>query len=454
MLPDPLAAFAARMLLIGMSEKTLVLQYYIWQEDTTGRLLLQALHTAAERGVRVRLLLDDNSTSGLDEELAALAAHPNIQVRLFNPFLIRGGAKWLNYLTDFSRLNRRMHNKSFTADNQVTIVGGRNVGDEYFGATEGVLFADLDVLGVGPVVEDVSDDFDSYWASKSAYPIEDIVSTADSGALVALTEAHFGLADEAADVSRYLKAVSESSFMDQFLNQALELEWTTVQMISDDPAKALGKVSQDDLLTSHLARVLKVPQHSVNLVSPYFVPTEAGTVAFRELEASGVEVAVLTNSLNATDIAIVHAGYAKRRKPLLRGGVRLYEMRQLAAPPEPEGLILSISRSGSSLHAKTFSIDGKRVFVGSFNFDPRSANLNTELGFLIDSSAMARRIDSAFETEVPSYAYEVRLDDDDDLYWLEQQGNDLFRHDVEPETHILERLLVHFFALLPIEWLL
>lgn len=453
MLADPLAAFAARILLIGMSERTLDLQYYIWQDDTTGMLLLQALHAAAERGVRVRLLIDDNSTSGLDTELAALASHPNIDVRLFNPFLIRG-AKWLNYFTDFSRLNRRMHNKSFTADNQVTIVGGRNIGDEYFGATEGVLFADLDVLGIGPVAQAVSKDFDAYWASESAYPVDTIVSDVEATDLADLAAEQFGLIAESAEVTRYLQAVSESPFMTRFLQQELELEWTEVHMISDDPAKALGKASETELLTSHLARILDVPQRSVRLVSPYFVPTEAGTQSFREMEASGVEIEVLTNSLNATDIAVVHAGYAKQRKALLKGGVSLYEMRQFAAPPEPGGHIFSLSRSGSSLHAKTFSIDGERVFVGSFNFDPRSANLNTELGFLIESTSMAGKIDEAFEFDVPGYAYEVRLDADDDLYWVEQRGDEQIRYDVEPETSLWERFLVKFFSLLPIEWLL
>ncbi|WP_262358491.1 phospholipase D-like domain-containing protein, partial [Bordetella pertussis] len=186
-LGDAQDAFAARMLLARAATRTLDVQYYIWRNDMTGTLLLQALHAAAERGVRVRLLLDDNGISGLDDALAALDAHPNAEVRLFNPFPTRS-FKALGYLTDFSRLNRRMHNKSFTVDNQATIIGGRNIGDEYFGATDGVLFADLDVLAVGPVVGDVSAEFDAYWASESAWPAGPLLPAPGAQTLRALAE--------------------------------------------------------------------------------------------------------------------------------------------------------------------------------------------------------------------------------------------------------------------------
>ncbi|WP_049053995.1 phospholipase D-like domain-containing protein, partial [Achromobacter xylosoxidans] len=184
-LADAHDAFAARMMLARTAQRSLDVQYYIWHDDMTGTMLMEALHAAADRGVRVRLLLDDNGTSGLDTVLAAMDAHPNIEVRLYNPFAVRW-PKAIGYLTDFRRLNRRMHNKSFTADNQATIVGGRNIGDEYFGAAEGVLFSDLDVLAVGPVVQDVSSDFDRYWASQSAYPVAGLLKPAGPDQLAAL----------------------------------------------------------------------------------------------------------------------------------------------------------------------------------------------------------------------------------------------------------------------------
>lgn len=455
-LQNPRDAFAARVLLAQAAERTLDVQYYIWQGDTTGTLLLGALHAAAEGGVRVRLLLDDNGTSGLDSELAALATHPNIEVRLFNPFVVRR-PKWLGYLTDFSRANRRMHNKSFTADNQATIIGGRNVGDEYFGATEGVLFADLDVIAVGPVVEDVSSDFDRYWASESSYPVERILPAADRGRLDRLAASASSVERDPA-ASAYVTAVRQSGFVDELLAGQLALEWATTRMVSDDPAKGLGDSEEAGLLIHQLEEIIGVPSRDVALVSPYFVPTAAGTEAFGAMARRGVKVRILTNSLDATDVVAVHAGYAKRRKALLEAGVILYEMRSLPSvsghgterneSPGPFG------SSGSSLHAKTFSVDSERVFIGSFNFDPRSANLNTELGFVIDSPTLAQSIAAAFDDRIPAYAYEVRLSEKGQLYWLEQQGTRHVRHDSEPNTGFWKNSGVFLLSLLPIEWLL
>src|SRR5690554_6888172 len=215
-LPDPHDAFAARVLLARAAERTLDVQYYIWHGDMTGTLLLEELHAAADRGVRVRLLLDDNGTVGLDTELAALAQHPQIEVRLFNPFRVRK-PKWIGFLTDFSRLNRRMHNKSFTADNSATIIGGRNIGDEYFGATSGVLFTDLDVLAVGPVVDAVSTDFDRYWASGSAYPVEQILPEVTPDHLTQLAE-RAALIERNSKAASYVSAVARSSFIRQLLD--------------------------------------------------------------------------------------------------------------------------------------------------------------------------------------------------------------------------------------------
>uniref|UniRef100_UPI0035670085 phospholipase D-like domain-containing protein n=1 Tax=Marinobacter sp. TaxID=50741 RepID=UPI0035670085 len=308
-LADPQDAFAARALLARVADRTLDVQYYIWRGDVTGTLLISELHAAADRGVRVRLLLDDNGTSGLDDELSRLASHPLIEVRLFNPFALRS-FKSLGYLTDFSRSNRRMHNKSFTADNQATIVGGRNVGDEYFAATEGVLFADLDVLSVGPVVNRVSADFDRYWASDSAYPVEQILnSEPPSSSSAAWQDVTYSGSHEAA--ARYIEAIEQADFVHELVGGDLDLEWARTRMISDDPAKGLGGIRDDTTLAHQLAEVLGRPERKVALISPYFVPTAAGVDALAALESRGVEVTVLTNSLDATDVAAVHAGYAK-----------------------------------------------------------------------------------------------------------------------------------------------
>src|SRR5690554_5866298 len=218
-LPDPHDAFAARVLLARAAERTLDVQYYIWHGDMTGTLLLEELHAAADRGVRVRLLLDDNGTVGLDTELAALAMHPAIEVRLFNPFIVRQ-PKWLGYLTDFSRANRRMHNKSFTADNQASIIGGRNIGDEYFGATEGVMFIDLDVLSVGPIVGQVSSDFDRYWASGSSYPVEQILPAVSARSMEQLTQVA-ALVEQDVNAAEYVSAIARSDFIRRLLDGQL-----------------------------------------------------------------------------------------------------------------------------------------------------------------------------------------------------------------------------------------
>lgn len=451
-LTNPRDAFAARALLARAADRTLDVQYYIWHGDTTGTLLLEELHTAADRGVRVRFLVDDNGTSGLDTELAALASHPLIEIRLFNPFVIRS-PKWMGYVTDFSRANRRMHNKSFTADNQASIIGGRNVGDEYFGATEGVLFADLDVLSVGPVVSDVSTDFDRYWDSDSTYPVENIVPAVPEEALDQFsTKASLIERDGAA--SAYVNAISESEFIKKLLASQLELEWACVRMVSDDPAKGLGLAKNEELLSHQLAEILGAPESRVALVSPYFVPTEAGVEAFSALADQGIRVSILTNSLDATDVAAVHAGYAKRRQALLEAGIRLFEMRRLSSEVSRNPSAGPFGSSSSSLHAKTFAVDGERMFVGSFNFDPRSFNLNTELGFVIESPLLAQNVHRVFETTIPYNAYEVRIDDDGDLYWLERVGDKEVRHEKEPHTGWLKRTWVYLLSILPIEWLL
>jgi cardiolipin synthase C len=451
-LRNPHDAFRARMFLIREAERTLDVQYYIWHGDITGTLLLEALHRAADRGVRVRLLLDDGGTAGLDEELNALDSHPNIEVRLFNPCMIRG-SKWLGYLIDFSRLNRRMHNKSFTADNQATVVGGRNVGDEYFGATNGVLFADLDVFCVGPVVNKMSSDFDRYWASQSSYPIGLILPPIDQDRLDQLAATALTVERNPA-ASAYVNAVRQSNFVRELLEGTLSLEWTDIRMVSDDPAKGLGKAEAEGLLTHQLREIVGVPTRDVALVSPYFVPTAAGVEAFSEMAKRGVKVRILTNSLDATDVTVVHAGYAKWRKELLKAGVILYEMKSILAETESNRSPARFGSSGSSLHAKTFAVDGERVFVGSFNFDPRSVNLNTELGFIIDSPGLARQIDTSFNNKFPARAYEVRISEEGQLYWLEQQGEKQIRHDSEPNTSFWKRGIVFVLSMLPIEWLL
>ena len=450
-LPDGRDAFAARVLLAQAAERTLDVQYYIWGKDMTGTLLFAALRQAGDRGVRVRLLLDDNNTSGLDATLTALDAHPNIEVRLFNPFVVRG-VRALGYLTDFARANRRMHNKSFTADSQVTIIGGRNVGDAYFGAADDMLFTDLDVMAIGPVVDEVSKNFDRYWSSNSSYPVERLLGKVAPVALEELSRAALEIEHSPRAVA-YTGALRASTFVADLVKGSLDLEWAPARMISDDPAKGLGQAGEGDLLFDKIEQTMGEPVADLNMVSPYFVPTDAGVRAFSALADRGVKVRVLTNALEATDVAAVHAGYAKHREAMLEAGVSLFELRR-RTPVARTRKLLGNGSSTSSLHSKTFSVDRRHVFIGSFNFDQRSARLNTEMGFVIDSAVLADRIATAFDQRIPAEAYEVRLSPQHRLYWLEQRGKSVVRHDVEPGTSVGQRIGVAFLSLLPIEWLL
>lgn len=445
-------AFAARLLLAQAAEQTIDVQYYIWHDDLSGTMLYNALLEAADRGVRVRLLLDDTNTAGLDEKIAALDAHPNIEVRLFNPFLVRS-PRFVGYLTDFSRANRRMHNKSFTVDNQATVIGGRNVGDEYFGASDDIAFADLDVVAIGPVVQQVSEDFDRYWASQSAYPASRMIDSVGRPGLARFqAETQAVMASPAA---REYRQVLEQSDLVQSLDEGtLELVWAKTTLVSDDPSKGLGLASDDDLLMERMRKLLGWPEQSVELVSPYFVPAEMGTQMFTDMEKEGVQVTILTNALEATDVAAVHAGYAKRRRALLEAGVRLFELRRSPSAPERNESAGPFGSSGASLHAKTFAVDGERLFVGSFNFDPRSAKLNTELGFVVESPELAQEMARVFNTDVIDNAYEVKLDDDGSMYWLERTPDGVFRYDGEPNVGIFRRALVSVVSILPVEWML
>jgi putative cardiolipin synthase len=459
-LADGRDAFAARAVLANAAQRSLDVQYYIWHNDITGALLLGAMRAAADRGVRVRLLLDDNGTEGLDDILALLDAHANIEVRLYNPFALRG-ARILGYLTDFSRLNRRMHNKSFTVDGQATIIGGRNIGDEYFGAAGDMLFSDLDVLAIGPAVRQVSDDFDRYWNSASAYPVSSLVAAPNSDSAAAVTRAAAAI-EQTPTARAYRVTMRDSSFVAQMGARSLPFEWAATRLVSDDPAKTLNRAPDASRLMPQLRDLVGAPAHTLDMVSAYFVPGETGTAAFSKLARSGVAVRVLTNSLEATDVPAVHAGYAKSRKPLLAAGVKLYELRATwqADDRRRRGGPLGgsaggpIGSSSSSLHAKTFAVDNKQVFIGSFNFDPRSARLNTEMGFIIDSPAMARQLDTRMTGSVAERAYEVRLGADGELVWIEhKEGVETVYHS-EPGAGWWRRLQVRVLSWLPIDWLL
>ena len=453
-LTEPIDAFAARVILASVAERSLDIQYYIWHADQTGLLLFEAIWHAADRGVRVRILLDDANTGGLDDIIAALDAHPNIEVRLYNPFVPRS-PRALDLLTDFGRVNRRMHNKSFTADNQAAIVGGRNIGNEYFAAGTGVAFTDLDVLAVGNAVRDVSNAFDLYWNSASAYPAARLVATAPEPDARRLLDAKFAAAHADPQALHYVDALKRTRLVQQLIAGDLPLEWARTRLVRDDPAKTLDTNGRTDvLLLSELLPAMGRLDSAFDLVSPYFVPAEAGTVALVQAAERGVRVRVLTNSLAATDVGVVHAGYIKRRCTLLRAGVHLYELEPTGDKHKDDDVRLG-SSSSVQLHAKTFALDRQRIFVGSFNFDPRSARLNTEMGLVIDSPSLASRLAAAFDQQVPKIAYEVKLTADGHCAeWIARTPAGEVRYDAEPRTSAARRAWIEFLSILPIDWLL
>lgn len=448
-------AFAARVLLASAAERSIDAQYYIWHPDQTGMLLLESLWNAAGRGVRVRILLDDQNTRGFDDMLAALGARRNFEVRLYNPFATRG-ARFLSYLNEFERVNRRMHNKAFIADNRLAIVGGRNIGNEYFGAGSEIPFKDLDVLVAGAAVPEVSAEFDRYWNSASAYPVRRLLGEAPPDAVQRLEE-RFAAARADPESKKYLDAVRGTELLGRILERRLDIEWAGARLVADDPAKTLEpEPSEGQLLLGELLEGTG-PRRSFDLVSPYFVPGEKGTAALEALARRGVRVRVLTNSLAATDVAIVHSGYAKRRCGLARAGVILYEMKpQVAADGTKEKRKAAASGSSAArLHAKTFAADGERIFVGSFNFDLRSALLNTEMGLVIESPPLAGRLGAMFDEIVPPNAYEVRaLEAEPCLEWIERTPTGEVRHRTEPESSAVRRAWLEFLEMLPIDWLL
>ena len=449
-LADGRDALAARILLARAAEQSIDVQYYIWQMDTTGWLLLEELRAAAERGVRVRLLLDDNGIPGLDNVLAGLDAMENVEIRIFNPFTMRS-PKVLSYGFDFFRLNRRMHNKSMTVDGVATVIGGRNIGDIYFAYGEGTAYFDFDVLAIGPAAADVAADFDTYWTSGSSYAAADVLPPSEAGLEEMATAV--AEAEQSARGTEYAAAVADAPVLSRVLAGEDVLEWTTVTLVSDDPAKGLGQADAEDLLVGQLPQIIGRPERNLDLVSAYLIPSEVGTAQIEGYVADGIRTRLVTNSLEATDVSVVHSAWMDYRDRLVRQGVEVLELR--ARPDRPEGasLLQLLTGSQSSLHAKTFAIDGERIFIGSFNFDPRSALLNTEMGFLIDSPEIASSLSRALDqTET---FYEVTAGPDGAITWtqtLENGGTTTFQ--TEPNTSAFQRGMVTFMSWLPVEWIL
>lgn len=445
---DGRVAFAVRSSLVRSAARSIDIQTFIWHPDSTGTLLFEEVLRAAERGVRVRLLLDDLNTAGTDPTLALLASHPNLELRLYNPFVGRA-SRGLGYMEDFTRLNHRMHNKSFTVDNAVSVVGGRNIADEYFEIGAAGL-VDLDVITIGDAVRQVSAEFDLFWNSASAYPSRMIIADVVPEPRGALAQRAQAIESDPMS-AKYATAIENTEDVKRLLAGRSLPEWTTARLVHDDPAKTLSTVNRHELLLlPKLEEAFGKPVKSLDLISPYFVPGKAGVEALSALARRGVQVRVLTNSLASTDVKSVQSGYVKYRDELLRAGVRLFELKPDAS--SIEGRAREIGRgSKAGLHAKTYAVDGRAIFVGSFNLDPRSTTLNTEMGLVIDSARMAERLSSEVEKAYPALAYRVSMGPDGQVRWEDGSGK---VYDTDPDSGWFERAIVLIGSWLPIEWML
>jgi cardiolipin synthase C len=419
------------------AEKTLDVQYYIIHQDESARVLLHHVRAAADRGVRVRVLVDDLNTAGEDRRFLHLSEHANIEVRVFNPFPGGRSATWSRILTsisDIPRINHRMHNKLFVADNELAITGGRNIGDEYFTLDKRSNFIDLDVVAAGPIVPQLSASFDAFWNSKYAYPIASIASPVQPEAASPAPPSQNEAGEEADWLGRELNSDS------------LKLTWVPATVLADRPAKIASDTSPDQEVTiaNNVSALLRSAQNEALVISPYFVPGEDGVELMRELISRGVHIRVLTNSLASTDAPLVHNGYAHYRVALLKMGVELREVRPKLGQKRMR--FHAFRSSNASLHAKTFVIDQKTVFIGSLNMDKRSARFNSELGLVIRSAEIARQVTSLLDDISADGSYKLSLERGDRIVWSSgEPGAETIWH-TDPETSRMQRFSLKLLA--------
>jgi putative cardiolipin synthase len=451
-------ALQARVALGLAATRTLDMQYYIATEDTTGKMLLGVALYAADHGVRVRMLVDDLNFRDIGRVMASINTHPNIEVRVFNPFGAESaGMAWraANFFTRVDSFTRRMHNKAMIADNQVAIVGGRNIGDEYFSASPTLLFRDLDVFAAGPVTRDVSASFDTYWASARSYPLSALnhqrFDAKDLDAMRDELRAHWYKYAEQFDA----KPADEKPLAERIASGSLGLVWAPAEFKADVPDKIA--LPTDDYVSPPLQRLVELTGEATSeflVFSPYFVPHQAGVDVLAKMTARGVRVAILTNSLAATDAVAVQAGYAPYRVPLLQHGVELYEFKSVQREPRPG---LFGSRSRASLHAKAYVIDRKILVIGSMNLDPRSAHLNTELALVIHSPQIAQQVADIFaQATEPERSYRLSLASPGGpgasrIVWSGVDDGVPQTYTNDPHAGLMRHLLTGFFMLLPIQ---
>ncbi|MEP6997668.1 MAG: phospholipase D family protein [Betaproteobacteria bacterium] len=466
LIPVGIDSFLMRMEMAQQAERTLDVQYFVIENDDTGKLVQEALLQAADRGVRVRLLLDDEGSYGRAEKLKPLAAHPNIELRMFNPSALRSPVQAVHdieLLLAASRLNYRMHNKLYLVDNEVGIIGGRNIGDAYFQEGRDLEFGDYDAIAAGAIVKDMSASFDAYWNSPLAIPIEALFGgKVSAGALAdyrdALAVHHAAMNDK-----DYMRRLSGGEPLAALLAGNAPWVWARAEVVYDSPDKS--KVEDGDepgrLLRHRLGKAVEATRSELLIVSPYVVPGDSGMKFLAKLRERGLRVRLLTNSLASTDMPVVHSAYKGYRIPLLEIGVELYEVRPILGQPVVRGDALKSPSAGQfSLHAKVFVFDRQRVFVGSMNLDQRSLHVNTEIGVIVDSPELARQIATRFSAITqPANSYVLGLDGPTvagtpALVWRTLEDGKPVEYHHEPAASIWRRMKVDILSMLPLDELL
>jgi phosphatidylserine/phosphatidylglycerophosphate/cardiolipin synthase-like enzyme len=430
-------ALADLVALADHAERTLDIQYYIIRQDDSARILLHHVRLAADRGVRVRVLVDDLNTAGEDRRFMHLGAHANVEVRVFNPFPGGRSATWTRLLAsvnDIPRINHRMHNKLFVADNALAITGGRNIGDEYFARDQHYNFIDLDVVAAGVIVRELSASFDAFWNSKYAYPIASLASP------VSAEPASPPSLDSGDDLN--------ASWLEGELNSGhIHLLWVPATVLADRPAKIASETSPDEeeTIANNLAALMRSARQELIVISPYFVPGKDGVALFAKLVDQGVHIRILTNSLASTDSPLVHNGYSRYRVALLKLGIELSEVRPKLG--QKRARFHPFRSSTASLHAKAYVIDQKTVFIGSLNMDARSARTNSELGLVIRSPEIARQVTSLLDDISADGSYKLRLvDHGNRIEWSSGEPGSEKTWYIDPETTRLQRFTLKVLA--------
>lgn len=438
-------AFGARLALMDNAEVSIDVQYFLMKPDNAGLVFASKLVAAADRGVRVRLLLDDIFTTVEDEKLSIINDHTNIDVRLFNP-IARKGIYAFNYLGHFSLANRRMHNKAFISDNQIAIVGGRNIAAEYYQLENTGEFLDFDMLSIGPIVREVSTQFDRYWNHELAVPMEALFTQKDEEKAQEIRET----------LQQKMAAVGESVYADaintkvirQLSNQTIAPYIAEARLITDDPQKLLEDVSDEQqVVANEMREVLRAADSEIIISTPYFIPRKRGMELVEELRAKGIRILIFTNSLATNNHTSVHSAYASYRKDLIKAGVELWEARADAAnitTEEAETQLVKLT-----LHTKGILIDRKQVFVGSLNLDPRSIDINTEMGLLINSPELSELLAEIVLEQLPNIAYRVKLDEKGDLVWHGIIDGEEVVETTEPQTSSWLRFKAWFLKIAP-----